>query len=151
MNRLNLLRCWPFVLCCLALSGCASQPARQLAHFPTATELATPKEQLPSYEQARTDFQRVAAGQRPQFASQNNALRDGGTTFYRGHGYALTVWHRLSTEDGHTSYVYAGPEIRFDRLLSPAGSVSYSAATTRKHHPGRLTTRSSEPPLRSGR
>ena len=142
MNRTDLLRRWLLALCCLALFGCASQTAQQLTHFPTVTELATPKEQLPSYEQARTDFQRAVASQHPQFASQSNALRDGGTTFYQGHGYALTVWQRVSTEDGHTSYVYAGPEIQFDRLLSPGGLKSYSAASTRKLYPGRVTTHS---------
>src|SRR5687768_7831717 len=94
------------------LLGCASTQHQQFTSFPTSTELGTPRRLLSSYEQARVDFQRAAKGLRPRYALRQTALYDGGTTFYRGRGYDLTVWKRFSSADGVT-YLRSGPEIHF--------------------------------------
>ena len=133
MKNTHDFRFWLLALCSFGFAACASQPPRQFTHFPAATELQTPEHRQSHYQQARIDFERAAAGQRPQFAQWRDAIRDGGTTFYRGVGYDLTVWHRYSSPDGVSTYIYAGPEINFDRTLSPRGASFYSAATTRKH------------------
>ena len=116
------------------IQGCASTPHRRLSTFPTAEELMTPQSYRSSYAEARVDFQRAAKGLSPRYATQRSALRDGGTVFYKGSGYDITVWKRLSTMPDGTTYVYSGPEIHFSRLLSPRGAASYSSAQSRRLH-----------------
>ena len=132
MNSATNFNSWLLALWSIALSACASQPSAQFSHFPTAAELSTPESRYSAYQQARIDFQRAAAGHRPLYARWSNAIRDGGTTFYHGSGYDLTVWNRFSVANGVTLF-YSGPEIQFDRPLSPRGPASYSIAATRKH------------------
>ena len=120
------------VLAAIVLHGCASAPRLQFTNFPTPDDLRTPESRRSSYEEAREDFQRAAKGLHPRHAVRHDALYDGGTVFYKGNGYDLTVWKRLSLTPGGMTYIYSGPEIRFSRSLSPRGAASYSIAQSRK-------------------
>jgi hypothetical protein len=126
------LRVVALAACAALVQACASLPHRQFETFPTAEELGTPRSQQSRYEEARVDFQRAAKGMPPRYAVWHSALYDGGTTFYRGVGYEVTVWKRLSTAPNGGTYLHAGPEIHFTRPLSPRGPASYSVARTRK-------------------
>lgn len=65
---------------------------------------------------AKEDFDAVLKGQRPIHAISDPKkpdLTDGGTTFYSGDGYALTIKSTLFEKDGIKGYMY-GPIITFE-------------------------------------
>jgi hypothetical protein len=76
--------------------------------------------------EASEDFQAVLSGKSPIHASEDSnadAPADGGTSFYVGKRYKLTVFKSISSFGSISGYVY-GPKIVFDDDFSP-GNVSY--------------------------
>ncbi|WP_242108209.1 hypothetical protein [Luteimonas aquatica] len=74
--------------------------------------------------EAARDFQDVAAGRKPTFArfDEGAALpSDGGTTFYVGHGYRLTILCSLSGFGELVGTVY-GPVLVFDEDFAPGNT-----------------------------
>ena len=59
------------------------------------------------------DYHLVREGHLPRYAQKVTMLFDGGTKYYRGHGYTLIVVARISGFDREEGYIY-GPIIVFD-------------------------------------
>jgi hypothetical protein len=59
------------------------------------------------------DFQAALAGRLPPDAKLKAAAADGGTTFYSGHKYSLTIRMSLSSFGSLSGYIY-GPVLVFD-------------------------------------
>ncbi len=71
--------------------------------------------------EAAQDFADVIAGRSPRHAGEDRegpAASDGGSRWYRGHGYNLLVLKRLSQFGGVAGLVY-GPVLSFDEAFSP--------------------------------
>ena len=90
-----------------------------LAMLPAATRM--------TIEQASEDFERVLAGQPPKHARLDKEVplpADGGTQFYNGTGYQLTIIKRLAVlsgaeEQAHVDGYLYGPVIRLEgRILA---------------------------------
>ncbi len=67
---------------------------------------------------AKEDFAAVVAGRKPVHAVLDDSkplLSDGGTTFYKGVGYSLTVQSSISTKNGIDGFLY-GPIVTFPKL-----------------------------------
>lgn len=78
--------------------------------------------------EATDDFEAVKAGKRPLHAQfdKNAALpSDGGTTFYVGHKYKLTVESSLSSFGALNGRVY-GPIVVFDKSLAFGNENTFS-------------------------
>ncbi len=73
---------------------------------------------------AKADFDAILAGKKPIYAipdKDKSDFADGGTTFYVGEGYALTLMSRLTQEKGVNGYTY-GPILTFtspDKSIKP--------------------------------
>ena len=64
---------------------------------------------------AKEDFDTVLKGKKPIHAIPDEGkpdLTDGGTSFYKGNGYSLTIKSTISEENGINGYIY-GPIITF--------------------------------------
>ncbi len=104
-------------------------PSPAITAFPTASShpfegvdlsLLAPEERRTINEAAR-DFQDVVAGKAPTFAKIDEDMplpADGGTTFYVGRGYSLTIVRSLSSFGKLNGFVY-GPIITFDSAFAP--------------------------------
>ncbi|MBK7846966.1 MAG: hypothetical protein IPJ73_06380 [Zoogloea sp.] len=86
-------------------------------------------EQREIITRASEDFERVLQGKRPKNAALDEKAplpADGGTLFYAGKGYRLTVIKSLSSfgnaGDGLQGYVY-GPVLSFPKSFAP-GNMS---------------------------
>lgn len=80
-------------------------------------------------QQAIEDFEAVINGKAPVHAIiDNNALlpMDGGTTYYLGQGYKLTILKSLADISGIHGYFY-GPIITFDKNMTVGNTnqISY--------------------------
>lgn len=125
-------------LCILALAIVVSMPSSGIAASPTASgdpfagvDLSSlaPQERQTISEAVR-DFQDVVAGKLPTFAKVDGDMplpADGGTTFYVGRGYRLTIVRSLSSFGKLDGFVY-GPVITFDPAFAP-GNVGQIAST----------------------
>jgi hypothetical protein len=77
---------------------------------------------------ASEDFKAVVAGKKPVHAilDKNAPLpSDGGSTFYNGDGYRLTVLESLSSFGGFHGTAY-GPIIRFQKSFAPGNTAEVS-------------------------
>jgi hypothetical protein len=75
--------------------------------------------------EASADFQAVLEGKQPlhaKFDEDSPLPADGGTSFYVGSGYSLTISKSLSHFGSLSGYVY-GPIIKFNREFAP-GNLS---------------------------
>ena len=78
--------------------------------------------------EATEDFEAVKVGKAPVHArvDKHAALpADGGTTFYIGHKYKLTVESSLSSFGALQGWVY-GPIVVFDESLAPGNENTFS-------------------------
>jgi hypothetical protein len=78
--------------------------------------------------QASEDFSAVQKGKRPihAVADRSHPLpADGGTTFYQGDGYKLTILKSLSSFGQFTGVAY-GPILFFDTQFAPGNTSSIS-------------------------
>lgn len=78
------------------------------------------KENARIIKEANEDFLLVQKGKKPKNAKfdEEAALpSDGGTTYYKGNGYKLTILKRLSSFGELKGYVY-GPIIVFDKNIA---------------------------------
>ena len=78
--------------------------------------------------EASEDFRAVAAGKKPVHAVFDQAAplpSDGGTTFYKGHGYELTILLSFSGFGGQSANAY-GPIIKFDPSFAPGNTSEIS-------------------------
>jgi len=85
-----------------------------------------PKETSQIIEQANEDYILVLKGFKPRHAifDKNAPLpSDGGTTFYKGNKYTLTIVKSISSFGGLNGYIY-GPIIWFDKGFAPGNSNS---------------------------
>lgn len=78
--------------------------------------------------EASADFSAVVAGKKPIYASFDKDAplpSDGGTTFYQGHGYKLTVLVSLSSFGAANGTAY-GPILQFDPSFAPGNTSEIS-------------------------
>ena len=76
---------------------------------------------------AKEDFEAVQKGQKPIHAvpdPKKPDLSDGGTTFYLGKGYSLTIKSTLSEKDGVKGYMY-GPIIIFQNANKEMSDIKF--------------------------
>lgn len=95
----------------VATSACAEPVVIDEREFSQiGSEMAT------NIKEAMEDFDAVAEGRRPVHAkadAQAPLPLDGGTTYYLGRGYKLTILKSLASIGGVDGYFY-GPNITFD-------------------------------------
>jgi len=81
--------------------------------------------QRDALRQADADFRAVAAGRAPLHARIDTEAplpADGGTRYYLGQGYRLTVLRRLSSIGAQTAIAY-GPILQLDEALFAAATL----------------------------
>jgi hypothetical protein len=79
-------------------------------------------------KEANVDFLLVLKGEKPRYAQFNKEMplpADGGTTYYSGDHYELTVVQSLSTFGNLNGYIY-GPVVDFDKQFSPGNMNTVS-------------------------
>jgi hypothetical protein len=89
---------------------------------------ALPPQERQIFLQASEDFRAVAAGKKPIHAKVDASAplpADGGTTFYKGLRYSLTVVQDLSDFGAFSGMVY-GPVLTFDPEFAPGNSRTLS-------------------------
>jgi len=93
-------------------------------------DLATlPVDDAKSIREASRDFMLVTKGRKPRYARFDNEAAlpaDGGTTFYKGRKYYLTIVKTLSSIGNLRGYIY-GPDITFDTEIAPGNSNGISS------------------------
>ncbi|NUO76681.1 MAG: hypothetical protein HOQ32_11800 [Lysobacter sp.] len=120
------------VLACSLLLGACAQPA--LA--PVASSgpfVGVDLSQLPERDraiirEASEDFQAVVRGDKPvhaKFDEQAALPSDGGTTFYKGNGYDLTILVSMSGFGQFRGTAY-GPILTFDSKFAPGNTNEIS-------------------------
>lgn len=74
----------------------------------------------------QVDFNLVLNGKKPKFAKHKSSLLDGGTAFYKGKGYLLTVVKSMGSIGGVDGYYY-GPIIKFkdDENIKTMSNVTF--------------------------
>ena len=119
----------PILLLLLLDAGCVSSPPIQVKSFPDTASLRTPEKHLKLYNNAKEDFQNLAAfrDKQPKHARRTALVYDGGSAFYKGRGYRLISWRRIMKENGILG-VWIGPEIIFESPISRIGPISYTEA-----------------------
>lgn len=78
--------------------------------------------------EASADFSAVVAGKKPihaVFDEDAPLPSDGGTTFYQGHGYRLTVLVSLSSFGASNGMAY-GPILQFEPAFAPGNTSEIS-------------------------
>jgi len=124
------------VAACLVIAGCQN-PQQNSSTLTTAvfapagpfdgTDLQSiSKDKRQIIIEASEDFQAVLSGKPPKHAKEDSNAdlpADGGTSFYVGKGYSLTIVKSLSSFGGLNGFIY-GPTIRFDTNFAP-GNLSY--------------------------
>lgn len=76
---------------------------------------------------AKEDFEAVLKGQKPIHAvidPKKPDLSDGGTIFYAGEGYSLTIKSTLAEKDGAKGYMY-GPILTFENNSKEMSDVRF--------------------------
>ena len=79
-------------------------------------------------KEANTDFLLVIKGQKPRYAQFNEDMplaADGGTTYYSGDHYELTIVQSLSTFGTVNGFIY-GPVIEFEKRFAPGNMNTVS-------------------------
>jgi hypothetical protein len=111
-----------------ACSPPSSSPAVSPGPF-IGVDLSTlPPEQRRIIQEASEDFRAVVEGKKPIHAELDNDAplpSDGGTTFYKGNGYHLTISASLSSFGEFNGTAY-GPIIRFDDTFAPGNTNQIS-------------------------
>ena len=82
------------------------------------------KENARIIKEASEDYLLVKKGKKPKnakFDTKAALPTDGGTTYYKGNGYKLTVLKRLSSFGELRGYIY-GPIITFDKKFASRNS-----------------------------
>ena len=114
----------------LFASSCAQTPQLPVAQGPfVGIEVSTlPEAERRTITEAAEDFQAVVAGRKPTHAVFDKDAplpSDGGTTFYQGKGYRLTVLVSFSSFGGVNATAY-GPIIEFERTFAPGNTSEIS-------------------------
>jgi len=115
----------------LFLSACTSQapqPAIGPGPFIGIDLAKLPPEDRQIITEASEDFRAVVAGKKPMHAvfDKNADLpSDGGTTFYKGRGYNLTVLLSISSFGDFSGNAY-GPIVTFDSTFAPGNTSEIS-------------------------
>lgn len=89
---------------------------------------ALPPEHRQTIQEASEDFRAVVEGKKPIHARIDNnepLPSDGGTTFYKGNGYRLTILVSLSSFGEFKGTAY-GPIIHFDDTFAPGNTKQIS-------------------------
>jgi hypothetical protein len=97
-------------------------------HFVPGTAASLPPEVRKDLTAAFADFRAVLAGRSPVHATVDQTQpvpADGGTTFWLGSGYQLTVVKSLNSVAGVDGYMY-GPVVTFASKLGNGNSPSIS-------------------------
>jgi len=109
-------------LICSGASAAQTLPSGPFAGIDLKTFSA---DQRQTIMQASDDFEAVKAGRPPIHAKLDTVApvpADGGTRYFVGIKYRLTIVQSLSSFGGLNGYVY-GPDITFDKSVAP-GNVS---------------------------
>lgn len=115
------------------VAGCSKPTPQLIASDPRAAPFIGLDPKLPEttrviLAEASDDFLAVSAGKAPIHAKADKTAvspADGGTAFYVGKGYKLTVLKSLSSFGELRGYVY-GPMIDFDESFAPGNMRSIS-------------------------
>lgn len=77
-------------------------------------------------KEIQADFDLAVNGAKPKFAKLESGLLDGGTPFYKGKGYLLTIVKSIGRLGGVEGYYY-GPIIKFkeDENIKVMSNVSF--------------------------
>lgn len=89
---------------------------------------ALPEHDRRTLSEASADFNAVASGKKPVYAifdEQAPLPSDGGTTYYQGKGYRLTILMSLSSFGAFRGTAY-GPILRFDPPFAPGNTSEIS-------------------------
>jgi hypothetical protein len=118
----------------LFLAGC-SKPSPQVilsnpkaAPFVGLSSAAMPDADRKIIMEASDDFLAVLAGKKPihaKFDEEAPLPTDGGTTFYIGEGYKLTVVRSISSFGEFNGYAY-GPALTFNEDFAPGNESTIS-------------------------
>jgi len=114
----------------LLASSCVqtTQPAVDAGPFVGIDVARLPETDRRTITEAAADFRAVVAGRKPVHAVFDKDAplpSDGGTTFYKGNGYRLTILVSLS-EFGEAHGTAYGPIIKFDRSFAPGNTSEIS-------------------------
>lgn len=114
----------------LLASSCVQAPQQPVNQGPfVGFDVATLAERdRRTITEASEDFEAVVAGKKPVHAVFNKDAplpADGGSTFYRGNGYRLTVLVSLSSFGKAHGTAY-GPIIAFDAPFAPGNTSEIS-------------------------
>ena len=115
----------------LLVAGCTQQPAQPPigpGPFVGLDETSLSPENRQILREASEDFRAVVAGKKPVHAVFDKDAplpSDGGTTFYQGKGYRLTVLVSYSGFGGLPANAY-GPIIKFDPAFAPGNTSEIS-------------------------
>ena len=112
----------------LPLAACSQQsapsPTLSVGPFIGVDLSKLPPEHRRIIEEASEDFRAVVEGRKPihaKFDSDAPLPSDGGTTFYKGNGYHLTISASLSSFGEFDGIAY-GPILRFDDKFAPGNT-----------------------------
>lgn len=119
--------CAILLLPLILLSGCASVEPIQVESFPLASDLKVRPRNFDLYKKGQEDFTLLSKGFVPKHARAVMQVYDGGSIFYKGKGYRIISWRRLSDKDGKHG-LWIGPEIVFESPISTIGLISFSEA-----------------------
>lgn len=99
---------------CLCFSADANPPNE--GPFSGIDLRILPRDQAKAIQEASEDFALVMRGRKPRHASFDKDAplpTDGGTTYYLGRGYQLTICHSIASFGDLSGYSY-GPIVTFD-------------------------------------
>jgi len=119
------------------LAACSQSPSSSFSSGPfIGVDLATlPPEHRQIIQEASEDFRAVVEGKQPIHAKIDNnepLPSDGGTTFYKGSGYRLTILVSLSSFGDFNGAAY-GPIIHFDDTFAPGNTNRISDVRVYSH------------------
>ena len=114
----------------LLAASCAQtpQPALEPGPFVGLDVARLPERERQILIEASEDFRAVVAGKKPihaVFDEDAPLPADGGTTFYQGKGYRLTVLVSLSDFGGFHGTAY-GPVVKFEESFAPGNTSQLS-------------------------
>ena len=120
------------ILPALLLAGVTAPAADPMTVALNGVDLAAlPEAQRRTLTEALADLDEVLAGRPPRFAVVDEDApvpADGGTSFYLGRGYTLTVVRSLSSLGDPHGRAY-GPVVTFDANLAPGNTDTFSHVT----------------------
>ncbi len=119
------------ILACLfsVSMACTAEQLLQDGPFALVDLSALPEQDAQIIREANEDFICVLQGRKPQnakFDEKAVLFKDGGTTYYKGKGYSLTIVQSISSFGKLHGYIY-GSVIVFDKNFAPGNTNTVSS------------------------